>query len=344
VARDDDLTLEEGERLGVRSIIIIAKGRVQARTIVGVRPTEHAQVLVEEILPTGPNQPLREPPLPQEATLATRGNISPINHDQLRVENDGAETKAMTKAWMGSDRNDEQRIIALSSMSEFVKQNPSHASYVIEATLDCLWDHGEISWKTDFGQLPPPGYRYKESKFRAPWSIKRNMSGNAFDIFVQNYCQKRIGHWNELMHESVVLKDDLTFAEWNKEQGLNRFPSSFVDMVTATRFVRHIIDCGFVDKSILSNTATLKDFWTKMEQLFELMWSSATPAMNARLMTIITLFGPSIIMPCDAIDHFRARCTSIIDGEATGSVHSENRDDLRSPVRISFLIVWESDN
>jgi hypothetical protein len=153
---------------------------------------------------------------------------------------------------------------------------------------------------------------------------------------VEDYCLTKIGDWNELLHTSIVSRDDLTFVTWKRNQGLERFSKSFLDMVTATRFTRYIIESRLVDEQVLSK-AIFRGFWKKMEQLFNPLWAVALHGLNARFMTIITLIGRSVFIADPAVEHFYAECETLMKCRVWGlnyAKHVEIQKHAYSDVRI----------
>jgi hypothetical protein len=129
--------------------------------------------------------------------------------------------------------------------------------------------------------------------------------------------------WNELLHTSIVSREDLTFVTWKRNQGLERFSKSFLDMVTATRFTRYIIESRLVDDQVLSKVI-FRGFWKKMEQLFNPLWAVALPGLNARFMTIITLIGRSVFIADPAVEHFYAECETLMKCHVWGLNHAKH--------------------
>jgi hypothetical protein len=334
LAREEDLTLEEAERLGMQTMVTIAKGRLRARQIQHVRPMETIHALVTELFSTELTQESEtlQPALTGDLSPEEEHQVSssdPVEaHIKLEVD-DAASTRSLMKVWMDQCSKDEERSDAVSSITGYLAANPSHALHVVEGALDHLWANFEAHWKANIEQKPEP--KYKGSELRALTEIRCAMSATSFDTFLKSYCLKRIGNWNELLHESVIAHDSLVLATWTKDQSLDRFSRSFLDMITATRLTRHIIDSNLVDESVLSKS-TLDEFWTKMEHLFKLMWSSVTPAINIRLMTIINLFDTSAFVAGPAIEHFYSTSETQVGtwwGDSI-TMHASNLRDLES--------------
>jgi hypothetical protein len=312
-AREEDLTLEEGERLGVKAIIAIAKGRLQVREVVCVRPMQYAQDLATQLYPVT-TLPVHEMP------VSSVGDHTPNESDESDESHEPTPSPTSPVALYSEEEINLERnelikelmddSSAIDGLVRFLAQNPIQAPLVVSDALHRLWVHHEQFWKTCIQKTPVPFYVGRED--RALAAIRRAMSTSEFDALVKSFCLDKIENLDDLLHPALVSPDSNTFSIWWRYRSSSRLPDTFVNLVTRTRFVQYVILLNLVDKKVLNRTIFDK-FWEKMEQLFRVIWKAAIPRLNSRLETVLEVFGMAEPMKGPAMAEFYKRCEELVD-------------------------------
>jgi hypothetical protein len=121
LAREEDLTLEEAERLSLKTVVTIAKCRLQARQIHSVRPMETIHALVAELFS---REPLQES---EASEPAPTDNLDPEQQHDIQLNNlvevkfdvereQRASSKPFMKALVHPRSHDDERLDAASFM------------------------------------------------------------------------------------------------------------------------------------------------------------------------------------------------------------------------------------
>jgi hypothetical protein len=319
--RNEDLTAKEASMLEFQDALMVVEGRLKRISY--------------------PNATADEETLPRRSchtrvrsvgALAVRPLAGTARQNRFKIS-----PRDLVDMCMKSCHDDTLLPEASSDVGEYIAEGPAHAEAVIKAALNHLWTSYESYWKANVPQIhvsPYPG-----SERLLLYRLKKGMASNALDMIVKNYCTEKIANWNALFDLSVIAHDNLILVGWTKDQSVQDLPASILNMVTATRLTRYIIDTKLVNERVLS-TAIFDKFWWKLKDVFRFMWSATTPGCNNRLVTVLKLLGDSVFFKSQASDFFYKHVKSLCD-EATGSktytVFSAIAVCLKSSVRIH---VW----
>jgi hypothetical protein len=332
--RDEDLSMEEAKLLELEDVVMIGKGRLQARRVSGIRSTTDIKTIVAKLLPDE-TLVYGEVPLDKSGSLderehdaATHRSPAPSDVNDFEVDAQEAVEACMRMSSNGSLPSE-----ALLCIDDFIAKGSGHASTAVTAVLDYLWARYDLHWRASITQNPAPVYIGAEGRLLL--HLKRRMVSKAFDDIVSNYCINRIAAWKGLFHSSVVDQDDLTLDAWTTSKGLDSLPVALLNMASAARFIRYIIDTNLVADGCLPLNWCAK-FWWRLEGVFEVLWAAGAPGLNNRLVTILTLTGQSVFFNMKSLKLFykcvNAACVQNA-WNPDSDAHSAIRDDLISPVR-----------
>jgi hypothetical protein len=198
LAREEDLTLAEAQRIPLEDVVLIARGRRMVRTTALAKPLAEIKRIVVEMTRGSTAQVDAEPPITRDAepvstaveTSSSLGHVSP------------EEATRRISRWLNAyvsrpDRDDSDRSTVATYISIFLKEQPQHMSLFVKKALQTAYNRFEWSnWSgrnTRTGQSSPD---YWIAELFATLHLRGDLHVAAP---LQEECLRLVNGWNDIL-------------------------------------------------------------------------------------------------------------------------------------------------
>jgi hypothetical protein len=332
LARDADLSLEEGTALGLPAVIAIAGGRARARQNGSILSRQTIERLVEEIF------------MPRRSILETSSvlfNVDParivekqanaLQPDSLSVPDATTGDSISASHQRSLDRWANFAVLHGTAGRELLikhlNDHKSHGKYAVNAVLSSFWEAYERHWKAEIASYHP--LIYPEHTLKALRMLKLNMLAPEFNEAIKSFCLGAINQWISL---SEIILCSPTFSKMSNyyqpgsrenfyiqnfwQDFCSAVPDQLFNLATTIRCTRYIIDSDVIENHTLSKVL-FAGLWIKLKNTFDQLWTLDKQSAGTKLQSLMALFGHSAFtnVACKEMDDFYLQAHDAVQTE-----------------------------